>query len=126
MPKKKAVKKRRKTESLKQTDAMVREDKFQPSTLEQAWGDDGTSKYKTLNLDVYEQVLRNMSKADLKNEAVRVGLLPVDNMDQLRIRLIREFNGHVASYKKPESPSNPSIDDPNLDPNIRKILGEGR
>ena len=56
MPKKKTSKKRtKKLESLSQTDGMSMdnaEQKFEPTTLDQVFGDDGTSKYKTLDLGV--------------------------------------------------------------------------
>ena len=108
---------------MNQTDGMVQGDNHEPSSLDQVWGDDGTSKYKTLDIDTYEKVLANMSKSDLKNEAIRVGLLPIDNMDQLRARLVREFNTHVASYKKP-SQSSGKIQV--YDEEVMKILGEGK
>jgi hypothetical protein len=126
MPKKKTSKKRtKKLESLSQTDGMSMdsdEQKFEPTTLDQVFGDDGTSKYKTLDLGVYEQVLDNMSKADLKNEAIRVGLLPIDNVEQLRTRLVREFTSHASSYKKPVQLRDPQ----DISPEIRKILSEGK
>ena len=125
MPKKKTAKatKKVKLEDMNQTDGMAQEDNFEASTLNQVWGDDGTSKYKTLDIDTYEKVLGNMSKSDLKNEAIRVGLLPIDNTQQLRSRLIREFNAHVASYKKPtESSGKVQL----YDDEVMKILGEGK
>tara|TARA_Y100000004_G_scaffold90840_1_gene101813 strand:- start:763 stop:1146 length:384 start_codon:yes stop_codon:yes gene_type:complete len=127
MPKKSSKKKKVALKDMSQTDGMAIDEtpKTEPSTLNQVWGDDGTSIYKTMDIDVYEQVLSNMSKADLKNEATRVGLLPIDNMQQLKARLIREFKMHVSSYKRPASsgkPQNP-LDVPDK---IRKILEEGR
>tara|TARA_Y100001938_G_C7812505_1_gene292602 strand:+ start:148 stop:531 length:384 start_codon:yes stop_codon:yes gene_type:complete len=127
MPKKSSKKKKVTLKDMSQTDGMAIDEtpKTEPSTLNQVWGDDGTSIYKTMDIDVYEQVLSNMSKADLKNEATRVGLLPIDNMQQLKARLVREFKMHVSSYKRPAStgkPQNP-LDVPDK---IRKILEEGR
>ena len=87
------------------------------------WGDDGTDKYKTLDINTYEKVLANMSKSDLKNEAIRVGLFPIDNHEQLRSRLTREFNAHVASYRKPDNPNNQVQ---LYDEEVMKILGEGK
>jgi len=118
----KAAKTKIKLDEVEQVDGKVQEEEsFTPSTLDQVFGDDGTSKYKTLNDEVYKNVLDNMSKADLKNEAIRVGLLPIDNMQQLRIRLLREFRAHASSYKKPRvqlEPTDPSD-------KARKILEEG-
>ena len=124
MPKKKIAKaKKVKLQDMDQTDGMVQGESYEPSSLEQVWGDDGTDKYKTLDIDTYEKVLANMSKSDLKTEAIRVGLLPIDNHDQLRSRLIREFNAHVASYKKPPESSNKVQV---YDEEVMKILGEGK
>lgn len=128
MPRKKSSSKKKVTlKDMSETDGMSIDEtsETQPSTLDQVWGDDGTSLYKTMDINVYEQVLGNMSKSDLKNEAVRVGLLPIDNMQQLTARLIREFKVHVSSYKRPSSagkPQNPLA----VPDKIRKILEEGR
>ena len=118
----KAAKTKIKLDEMGQVDGKVQEEEsYTPSTLDQVFGDDGTSKYKTLNDDVYKTVLDNMSKADLKNEAIRVGLLPIDNMQQLRIRLLREFRAHASSYKKPRVQLEPT----DTSDKARKILEEG-
>jgi hypothetical protein len=121
----KAKTKKIKIEEMSQTDGMAvdeSQEEFVPSTLDQVFGDDGTAKYKTLNNEVYEQVLNNMSKADMKSEAIRVGLLPIDNVDQLKNRLMREFTAHVSSYKRPSI----KIQDTPVSDESRKILEEGR
>tara|TARA_Y100000310_G_C20582366_1_gene763650 strand:- start:763 stop:1152 length:390 start_codon:yes stop_codon:yes gene_type:complete len=129
MPKKKAAKKKaakkKNVKTLSQTDGMIKDDgqEFVPSTLDQVFGDDGVSKYSTLDSDVYSQVLANMSKSDLKAEAVRCGLLPIDNVEQLVSRLKREFTAHVSSYKRP-SVEIRHIDD--ISPEARSILEEGK
>ena len=106
-----------------QTHGMVEGEKYEPTTLDQVWGDDGLSKYSTMDAKVYQEKVDNWLLADLKNEAIRVGLLPVDNAEMLKDRLVREFSVHVSSYRKPsqaqENPSQPSAD-------IQKILREGR
>lgn len=124
MPRKKAKKK--KLVELNQTDGMAKptpEKKFEPSTLDQVFGDEGISRYKTLDDEVYQQVLDNMSKADLKNEAIRIGLLPIDNVQQLRTRLIREFRGHVSSYRRPILKNTDPVE---ITDEVRKILEEGK
>jgi len=125
MAKKKITKKKsvaKKLDNLNQVDGKS-EKKIEPSTLDQVWGDDGMSKYKTLDVNTYEQVVDGMSKADLKNEAIRVGLLPVDNSEQLKIRLLREFSAHVSSYNRPVDSSRPKLE---ASDEALKILGEGR
>jgi hypothetical protein len=127
MPKKKTAKKTAKVKlkEISETDGMVVDDSQEetvPSTLDQVFGDEGTSKYKTLNDGVYEQVLTNMSKADMKNEAIRVGLLPIDNLEQLRHRLMREFRAHASSYRRPPV----KLREGRLSDESRKILEEGK
>ena len=125
MAKKKITKKKsvaKKLDDLNQVDGKS-EKKIEPSTLDQVWGDDGMSKYKTLDVKTYDQVVDGMSKADLKNEAIRVGLLPVDNSEQLKIRLLREFSAHVSSYNRPVDSSRPKLE---ASDEALKILGEGR
>jgi hypothetical protein len=96
---------------------------FEPSTLEQVWGDDGLFKYKTLDVNEYKKELGHMSKTDLRNHAVTVGLLPIDDAGMLEERLIREFTVHANSYRKPKSTDeNPK----SISVEAQKILGEGR
>ena len=63
---------------------------------DQIWGDDGSSKYKPLDEEEYTQDLNEMSRTDLHAHASKVGLIPVENADQLKKRLINEFKKHVA------------------------------
>ena len=50
-----AVKRKKKSLSnVNQTHAKV-EKKFEPTTLDQIWGDDGTSEYGTLDYENYQQ-----------------------------------------------------------------------
>ena len=123
-PKKKAKASSKKLEDLNQTHGMVdKQAKYEPTTLDQVWGDDGLSKYKTMDPDEYENRIQAMDLADLKQEAIRVGLLPVDSSTQLRDRLKNEFLGHINSFKKPASkPSKPIT--PGQD--VLDILKEGR
>ena len=128
MPRKKTAKakKTKKLVELNQTDGMALpepNEKYEPSTLDQVFGDDGVSRYKTLDEQVYGDVLNNMSKSDLKNEAVRVGLLPIDNVQQLRGRLLREFKVHVSSYRRPTLNNQASTE---VSDEVRKILEEGK
>jgi len=124
--KKKAKKKTASMKSMSQTDAMEssgEKQKYVPSTLDQVWGDDGTSQYKTMDTEVYADSLTVMSKADLKQEAVRVGLLPIDNVEQLRIRLTKQHRTHVSSYKRPQASAQKQIA---MSQEVKRILEEGQ
>ena len=118
---KKTTAKKKSVKNLSQTHG--KEEKFEPTTLSQIWGDDGLSTYGTLNENAYTIELDNMNMSDLQTHASTVGIIPIDNRQTLRERLLREFRKHVSAYKKPvhaaESPSR-------IDPEVMKILSEGR
>jgi hypothetical protein len=120
-----ATKKKVQLKEMNQTDGMGQEEgvRHKATTLNQVWGDDGVSEYRTMDLEVYEKLIHNMSKSDLKHEAIRVGLLPIDNVNQLVIRLVRQFNQHVASYRAPQDQRKEKI---TLSEESMKILGEGK
>tara|TARA_Y100000310_G_scaffold177280_1_gene177369 strand:+ start:1135 stop:1515 length:381 start_codon:yes stop_codon:yes gene_type:complete len=118
---KKATTKRKSVKALSQTHG--KEEKFEPTTLDQIWGDDGTSTYGTLNEREYENKLDDMNLSDLQAHASTVGIIPVDNRHTLRERLVREFRKHVSAYKKPVQESIPIT---NLEKEAVKILSEGR
>ena len=98
--KKATAKKGKKIKELSQ--AHGKEEKFQATTLDQIWGDEGTSRYRTLDVGEYEKQLGDMALADLQAHATQVGLIPIDNMEQLRKRLITEFQKYTSAYKVPK------------------------
>jgi hypothetical protein len=126
MPKKKTAKKTKgskksKLDSLSQTHG--KEEKFQATTLDQVWGDTGTSKYGTMKESEYSKALREMDRAELFAHATEVGLVPMDNLDTLKKRLLSEFNMHVSEYRRPTSTGKKT---PKLSDRIKKILSEGK
>jgi hypothetical protein len=116
----KASTSQKKIENLSQ--AHGKEEKFEPTTLDQVWGDDGWSKYRTLNEDEYLLSLKQLNLTDLQTHATKIGLIPINNRKVLSERLVKEFRLHVSSYKKP------SVAEQNLDisEEVRRILSEGR
>ena len=113
--------KRKKVKELKQVHG--KDEQFEPTSLDQIWGDEGLGKYKTLDKDKYEQSLNNFTKADLQKHAAEVGVVPVDNRNLLIRKLLVEFKKHVASYRKPSQPKT-SNEKPSEE--VLKILREGR
>ena len=118
-----AVKRKKKSlNKINQTHAKV-EKKFEPTTLDQIWGDDGTSEYGTLDYESYKSKVFDMNMSDLQAHASRVGVVPIDNRNMLTDRLLREFSKHITSFKKPvEDASNQQ----NVPDKIKSILAEGR
>ena len=120
-----AAKKKSKVKKVKemaQTHGM--EESTEPTTLDQVWGDTGVSRYKTMDVNEYESQLNDMNKSDLQAHAQKIGLLPIDNVTQLRGRLLREFNKHVSAYKRPRTHPH-SWSTKNLSTEARQILSEG-
>ena len=87
-------------EEMSQTHGMERKSK--PTTLAQIWGDDGTSRYGTMDENQYGTFLQESSKSDLQAHASKIGILPIDNALILRERLLKQFRGHVAQYTAPQ------------------------
>lgn len=99
------------------------ENSYAVSTLDQIWGDTGTSGfYDTLDETIYKQKLDEMNKSDLQAHAIRAGLIPVDNRETLVNRLMREFRIHASSYRVTKPPVSTVK---NLK-NVENILSEGR
>lgn len=90
-------------------------------TLNQVWGDDGTSKYGTLDPKEYDNYLNNLNKSDLQAHAIKVGLVPVDDRQSLVKRLKAEFNKFTAQFKV-----RPNIKNKQVSKSSRDILSEGR
>ena len=99
---KKARSSKKKLDEINQTHGKVeKSDEFQPTSLDQIWGSDGSSKYGALSIDDYESQLKEMSKAELHIHATKIGLIPVDDRTMLTKRLVREFTKHVAQFQTP-------------------------
>ena len=100
-----------------------KEEKFEPTSLAQVWGEDGTSTYGTMNEKEYERQIDEMNMSDMQTHASTVGIIPIDNRSTLRDRLLREFRKHVANYRKPIHHPTPPEEG---DAQTLKILSEGR
>ena len=97
-------------------------EKMSPSSLNQLWGDTGLSKYKTLDEGEYTSYLKSLNKTDLHRHAAEMGVIPIENKENLYKRLLGEFTKHTASYRMPKikAPSKP------LSRKAKDILSEGR
>lgn len=90
-------------------------------SLDQLWGDDGLSRYKTLDLAEYTANLAEMNKTDLQNHAAKLGLVPIDSRELLVKRLIAEFKKHVTKYEKVRKPE---TKDNSKEAAVRKLLSD--
>jgi len=97
---------------------------FEPTSLEQIWGNTGLNEnYKTFELEEYEKELGEMTKADLYAHAVKVGVLPTDDREQLNRKLVKEFCRYTASYRRPIAAKDKLVKPTKA---TLKILSEGR
>jgi len=117
-----AKKKKQSVEELNQTHAKVEEKQYQ--TLDQILGDSGSDKYGTFSEDEYWSQLNAMTKSDLQSHAVKMNLIPIDNMKMLRDRLLNEFRRHNNSYLKVSGTKR--VLDNDVSDAAKRILAEGR
>lgn len=99
-----------------------KEESFEPTTLDQIWGDTGLNKYNTLNEEEYKEYLFDLNKSDLQTHALSIGLMSSDNTEILIKRLVGEFQKHISSYTKP-SLKKAEI---KISKESKKILEEGK
>jgi hypothetical protein len=118
--KKKSQAKTKKTSKMQQTHGKTEE--FQPSTLEQIWGDDGFDKYNTLSEATYVDQLNGMSKSDMQAHATKVGVVPIDNVEIMKSKLIKEFTKHVNQYRRPSHAPN----EIKMSKDLKDVLDEGK
>ena len=124
--KRKAPNKSKKTSPKKimQTHAMEEKQEFEKTTLDQIWGDEGNSKYGTLDESTYTTQIKAMNKSDLHSHAIKLGILPGENRELLTNRLLREFKKHVLSFRKPKQTSAKKPQD--VSQAVKSILAQGR
>lgn len=91
-------------------------------TLDQIWGDDGSSKYNTLNEEEYKKFILDLNKSDLQSHASKLGLIPIDDRESLTKRLLSEFRKYVSVYKIPKTAQSQV----KLTKDLKNILSEGR
>jgi hypothetical protein len=83
MPRKSNKQAKGQLDNLNQTHGKIEK----PLTLNQVWGDDGKSKYGTLDAEKYSDYLNDLNKSDLQAHAVKIGLVPIDDRNSLVTRL---------------------------------------
>jgi hypothetical protein len=94
-----------------------------PTTLEQVWGYNELSKYGTLDENAYKQQVIEMNRTDLESHARRIGIVIVESSERLKENLIKEFKNYVIYLRKPITEAKSQ---PQLPPEVKKILSEGR
>jgi hypothetical protein len=115
----KASKKANKIDKLSQVHGKKEELEYEPTTLAQIWGDDGTGRYGTMELEVYKAEIDQLSRTDINAHAADLGVIPVEDRISLEKRLTDEFINHVSSYRKPLQKRK---EDPGLEQKVKDLL----
>jgi len=100
--------------------------KYKAVTMAQIWGDGGTGgKYKTLDEGEYKDYLSGLNRADLYKHATKIGLVPIDNTNLLKRRLIAEHKRHPSQYKHPLDDANQLSPEElaKMEERVKQILG---
>jgi len=121
----KAKNKKAPLESLSQVHG--KEEKFEPTTLDQVWGESGNTKYGTTDINDYVRKLDGMNTTDLQTHAHVIGFVPVDDRVTLIKKLVGEFKKHVSSFQKPANQPNPNQNiSKDVPDSVKRTLAEGR
>jgi len=127
-PKKATAKKTAKANNLKnlsQTHGKTEEkEKYEPTTLDQVWGDEGLSVYGTMNEEEYQKQLDEFNRTDLQSHASKIGVVPLDDRNRLTKTLMGEFRKHVSKFRKPSEAEKQIEEDTHA--KVRKLLSDGR
>lgn len=115
----KASRKSQKLDELSQLHG--KNDSYEPTTLDQIWGDSGLNKYGTVDHGQYMKELDEMSRTDINAHAINLGIIPVEDRTRLEERLSQEFNKHVNSYRKPAISNK---ENSHLAAKVKKLLEE--
>lgn len=102
------------------------ESKPVPTTLDQVWGDDGVSKYGTMDLATYTERVKTFTWSDLREHAAKEGLIPIGDRQELEAKLINKFKAHVSDFTVEGTTSNTSQQQEGMTNEVRRILEEGR
>lgn len=86
----------------------------QKKSLDEIWGRK-FSQFKAASDEEYIGRLRNLTKLDLQQECIKLGLMPHDNRDTMVERLSREARRHFAAARTS-----------NLQPQVLKVSAAGR
>jgi len=114
------MKKKNNLSSLSQTHGKLEENTYK--TLDQIWGDDGSSRYKQTTADEYLNFISDMNKSDLQAHANKLGLMPVDNRELLTKRLMAEYKKFMSNYNTPAKIEN----EVKVSKEVKSILSEGK
>ena len=94
------TKKKSKAEKIKestQIDGQIPAAKELPTRLDVLFGT-AQNKYKVNTKEQYQSYLQGLTVSDLREEAIKVGLIPTRNLERLRKQLITEFDKYTMAY----------------------------
>lgn len=88
-----------KLSDLEQIDGRKNTENNIPTRMDVLFGADGMGKYGTLDREEYIKNLNNYNTAELRNHAIKAGLIPISDVSRLKKQLIVEFDKYALSFK---------------------------
>lgn len=116
-----------KIEELKETHG--KEEGGQLTTLEQIWGYNELGRYNTKDSTVYATLLDDMNRPELERHARLVGVIILEDSVRLKESLKRAFANYFLLLNKPQRTNTGAVSstsNPEVSPEVRRILAEGR
>jgi hypothetical protein len=94
---------KRKIQELEQIDGKADKVVREPTRMDTLFGAI-QNKYNTTDKQDYEKYINGMMVADLRNHAIKVGLIPSYNTDRLKKQLLVEFDKYILGYNSSNTP----------------------
>lgn len=88
-----------KISDLEQIDGRQNVDNNIPTRMDVLFGSNGLGKYGTLDKEEYIKNLNSYNTAELRNHAIKAGLIPISDVSRLKKQLIVEFDKYALSFK---------------------------
>ncbi len=99
-----------KLSDLEQINGRDQRTEMEPTSLDALFGGSGLGKYSTSDTDEYINQLNNFNTAELRNHAIKIGLIPIVNINRLKKQLVTEFNKFTLVAKNNTKPKSRVID----------------
>lgn len=96
---------------------------YSQSELEKLLGVDKVNPYGTFDKDTFASKVETMGIDEMRNLAVRVGVMPTSRQGEMRKRLLNNFDSYIAQHRAVQTFPKPGVD-PNS-PEYKKLQDEG-
>ena len=117
----KSSKKITKISDLNQIDGQIPQEDNKAGRLDVLFAENSLGKYGTLDKQEYINKIEGFSTAELRNHAIKAGLIPIANIARLKKQLYIEFDKYILSFRNPNKLTTSRLDKSKED-TAKKIL----